>query len=91
MNAPIQIRNRQVVSTLRNLAQQKGKSITDTVQELADRERDRLAQERESELESRRARAEATLARLDALPIVGPLLTDDDLYGADGLPIETSR
>ena len=34
----------------------------------------------------RRAKAERTLAELRSLPVVGPKLTDDDLYGADGLP-----
>jgi hypothetical protein len=91
MNAPIQIRKPEVVSRIRRLAQRKGKSITDTIQELAEREQDRLDSERDAELSKRRARVEATLARLHALPITGPLLTDDDLYGADGLPIESGR
>lgn len=36
--------------------------------------------------DERRRRVEATLERIRALPTVGELLTDADLYDADGLP-----
>ena len=38
------------------------------------------------ELERRIAAARETVRRFQALPIVGPLLTDDDLYDEHGLP-----
>jgi len=39
-------------------------------------------QERDRKLQAMRD----AVARIQELPIVGPLLTDDDLYDEDGLP-----
>lgn len=86
MNAPIQIRKPELARKIRELAELKGKSITDAVAEVVDRELDRVRQESAAELAARRARIEEIIARLAALPNVGPLLTDDDLYDKDGLP-----
>lgn len=86
MNAPIQIRKPELARKIRELAELKGKSITDAVAEVVDRELDRVRQESAAELAARRARIEEIIARLAALPNVGPLLTDDDLYDEDGLP-----
>jgi len=86
MNAPVQIRKADTVERLRRLAALEGKSITDLVDEMV-RERDqRLVQAKDAEIERRIAAARETVRRFQALPIVGPLLTDDDLYDEHGLP-----
>lgn len=86
MNAPVQIRKAATVERLRRLAAVEGKSITELVDEMV-RERDeRLTAVREADIERRLAAARETVRRFQALPIVGPLLTDDDLYDEDGLP-----
>lgn len=86
MTPPIQIRNDDVVRDIRLLAELTGKSITEVVAESV---RARLA-------EAQAARRDATARKLGgireiqrrfaALPTVGPLLTDDDLYDEYGLP-----
>jgi hypothetical protein len=40
----------------------------------------------EAEVERRIAAARDIVARFNALPVVGPLLTDEDLYDEEGLP-----
>lgn len=86
MNAPVQIRKADTVERLRRLAAQEGKSITDLVDEMV-RERDeRKAAAREADIAERRRGVEEAVRRFNALPIVGPLLSDDDLYDEDGLP-----
>ena len=86
MNAPVQIRKPEVAERLRELARLEGKSITDLVEEMV-RERDeRLTATREAEIQRKLAAAEETVRRFQALPIIGPLLTDDDLYDEDGVP-----
>ncbi|WP_298744208.1 type II toxin-antitoxin system VapB family antitoxin [uncultured Brevundimonas sp.] len=86
MNAPVQIRKAEVVERLRRLANLEGKSITDLVDEMV-RERDeRLARVRDAEIERKMAQVREIVAHFQSLPIVGPLLTDDDLYDEDGLP-----
>ncbi len=91
MNGPIQIRRPEVVRNLRELAILKGKSVTDTVAEAVDGELRRLRTRAEAEVEARRAAVKATVARIQALPVVGPMPTDHDLYDPDGLPKESSR
>ncbi|WGM47424.1 hypothetical protein KOAAANKH_02301 [Brevundimonas sp. NIBR10] len=86
MNAPVQIRKPEVAERLRSLARLEGKSITELVEEMV-RERDeRLTSSREADIAERRRGVEEAVRRFNALPIVGPLLTDDDLYDEDGLP-----
>ncbi|TFW12768.1 ribbon-helix-helix protein, CopG family [Brevundimonas intermedia] len=86
MNAPVQIRKPEVAERLRELARLEGKSITDLVEEMV-RERDeRLVARREAEIEAKLAAVEEIVAHFNSLPIVGPLLTDDDFYDEDGLP-----
>ena len=82
MNAPVQIRKPEITERLRRIAAREGKSITDLVDELT-LERD---QQIEAEVERRRSAVKALLNEVDALPRIGPLLTDDDLYDEDGLP-----
>ena len=86
MNAPVQIRKPEVAERLRELARLEGKSITDLVEDMV-RERDeRLVARREAEIEAKLAAVEEIVAHFNSLPIVGPLLTDDDIYDEDGLP-----
>jgi hypothetical protein len=76
MMTPIQIRNDDVVRDIRLLAELTGKSITEVV---ADSVRARLA-------EAQANKRGEIQRRVAALPNVGPLLTDDDLYDEHGLP-----
>ena len=71
---------------LREIARLEGRSITDLVEDMV-RERDeRLIARREAEIEAKLAAVEEIVAHFNSLPIIGPLLTDDDLYDEDGLP-----
>lgn len=86
MNAPVQIRKPEVAERLRELARLEGKTITDLVEEMV-RERDeRLVSDREANIQAKLAAVEEIVAHFQSLPILGPLLTDDDLYDEDGLP-----
>ena len=86
MNAPVQIRKPEVAARLRELARLEGKSITDLVDEMV-RERDeRLVARRQADIAERRRAVKEIVAHFNSLPIVGPLLTDDDFYDEDGLP-----
>lgn len=86
MNAPVQIRKADVVERLRRLATLEGRSITDLVDEMV-RERDeRLFVKREADIERRISEVNEIVREFNALPVVGPLLTDDDIYDEDGLP-----
>jgi len=81
-DTPIQNRNPDVVRSIRALAEKTGRPITDAVG--AEAKRREVMDEQEFQ---RRLRAiDEAVERFHALPIVGPLLTDDDLYGDDGLP-----
>ena len=76
----ILIENPDVVRDIQKLAAQTGKPATEAVAEavraqLSDQST--LAEDQE---------LEALLAEIDALPKTGLPLTDDDLYGDDGLP-----
>ncbi|MFN3836861.1 MAG: type II toxin-antitoxin system VapB family antitoxin [Brevundimonas sp.] len=86
MNAPVQIRKPEVTERLRELARLEGKSITDLVDEMV-RERDeRLVASREAAIQAKIAAVEEIVREFNALPILGPLLTDDDIYDENGLP-----
>jgi hypothetical protein len=82
MNAPVQIRKPEVAERLRRISQREGRSITDVIDALSLK----AEQEHEAEVQRKIACAEEIIAHFQSLPIVGPLLTDDDLYDEDGLP-----
>ena len=86
MSAPVQIRNPEVVAKVRELASIRHRSITDLIDELVTPALDRERTSADAQVAERRRRVEATLARLDALPVVGPELQDADLYDERGLP-----
>lgn len=84
MSAPIQIRRDDVVQDIRELAARTDRPITDAVAEAV---RDALAKARAlDDLGAREQRIEEIVRRFHELPVVGPVLTDEDLYDEDGLP-----
>lgn len=84
--APIQIRKADVVRDIRELAELTHRPITEAVASAVRAELDRTRQATAEERERRSLAVRAIQERIRKLPIVGPLLTDDDLYDADGLP-----
>ncbi len=86
MNAPVQIRKPDVAERLRSLARREGLSITDLGDEMARDREARANTARQAEIDRKIAAAEAIVAHFQSLPILGPLLTDDDFYDEDGLP-----
>jgi len=82
----IRIRNPDVARDIRALADRLGLAITEVV---ADAVRRRL-QEGSGKASDAQAAAQQrvldVLARIDALAVTRSILTDDDLYGPDGLP-----
>lgn len=86
MIAPIQIKRPDVTADIRELAELTGASITDAI---ANAVRSQLAIERvkrDAKLRKRLREAEEALAELRRLPIVGPDISDEDLYDERGLP-----
>lgn len=86
MIAPIQIRNPEVVRDIRLLAELMRQPITDVVAEAV---RAKLAEAqlaKEADIERRSKEIKEIHKRVAALPRIGRLLTDADLYDADGLP-----
>ncbi len=75
-----------MIEDIRALAELTGVSMTEAIGTAV---KAQLATERSkaaTKLSSRRKRVEAALAELRNLPVTGPKLSDDDLYGPDGLP-----
>ena len=75
-----------VVRDIRALAERLGLPVTDVIVDAVHR---RLAEEIGKEADAQaaaRRRVVDVLARLDALAVNGPILTDADLCGPDGLP-----
>jgi hypothetical protein len=85
-DAPIQIRNPEVTRAIRALAERKGQPITEAVAEVVLAELRRLEGVDEAEVQRRLRAVDDIVRRFNALPVVGPLLTDDDLYDDDGFP-----
>ena len=85
-DAPIQIRNAEVVRAIRELAEQTGQPITQAVAQVVDAELRRRQAERQAASKRKLALMRDAVRRFKALPVIGPLLTDDDLYDQDGMP-----
>lgn len=86
MTHPIQIKKAEVAAEARELAALTGLSITDAIGKAV---RSQLAIERvkaNRTLQAKRQEADRLLSEIRRLPVIGPALTDDDLYGPDGLP-----
>ena len=76
----IVIENPEVVRDIERLAARTGKPAEDAVAEAV---RAQLGGKSASETD---AELNALLAEIDALPKLGPPLTDDELYDEDGMP-----
>jgi hypothetical protein len=83
---PIQIRKPRVAEAIRKLAARRGVGITDAVAEAVDDALRRLDRVDEAEMQRRLARIRRAVDEFNALPVVGRILTDDDLYDEDGFP-----
>ena len=86
MPGAIQIKRPDVAEDIRTLAELTGASITDAI---ANAVRAQLAIERvkhDAKLRKRRRESEEALAELRRLPVIGPDISDDDLYDKHGLP-----
>ena len=86
MNAPVQIRKPDVAERLRNMALREGLSITDLIDQMAREREARPDEARRAEIERKIAAVNEIVREFNALPVLGPLLTDDDIYDEDGLP-----
>ncbi len=86
MNAPVQIRNADVIRDIRELAERMHLPITEAVGQAVRAEIERLRVDREAEAVEWRRQVDEIVEHFNALPTVGPLLTDDDLYDELGLP-----
>lgn len=86
MNAPVQIRKPDVAERLRNMALREGLSITELVDQMAREREARTDEARRAEIERKIAAVNEIVREFNALPVLGPLLTDDDIYDEDGLP-----
>jgi len=85
-DVPIQIRNPDVIRAIRQLAAKKRQPITEVIGEAVNAELSRIETGREAEIQRRVAAVRDIARRFNELPVVGPILTDDDLYDEDGLP-----
>jgi hypothetical protein len=85
-DGPIQIRKADVVRDIRTLADITHQPITEAVGRAVRAELDRARRASSDDQEKKRRAVAAVLDRIRRLPIVGPVLTDDDLYDEDGLP-----
>ena len=86
MNAPVQIRKPDVAERLRNMALREGLSITELVDQMAREREARPDEARRAEIERKIAAVNEIVREFNALPVLGPLLTDDDIYDEDGFP-----
>jgi hypothetical protein len=83
---PIQIRNAEVVESIRELARLRGAGLTETVEAAV---RETLQRERAlkaDDLGARQAKAMDLLQEIWARPHTGAVLTDADLYDEEGFP-----
>jgi hypothetical protein len=85
-DAPIQIRKAEVVRDIRTLADLTRQPITEAVGQAVRAELDRARRTAGDDQEKKRRAVAAALEKFANAPIVGPTLTDEDLYDDDGLP-----
>ena len=86
MIAPIQIKKQDVVRDIRLLAELKHQPITDVVAEAVRAKLGEAQRVREADIQARLLRVAKIQEEIAALPIIGELLTDADLYDEYGLP-----
>jgi len=85
-DTPIQIRNPEVVRAIRALADQTHVPITEAVGTAVREALKRQGFVRDAAFEERLAAIKDISRRIRELPVVGPIMTDDDIYDEDGLP-----
>jgi hypothetical protein len=85
-DAPIQIRNPEVVRALREVAAQRNQPLTQAIGEIARAELERLKAGKNARYHQRVESIRRWVAELHELPVLGPPLTDDELYDEEGLP-----
>jgi hypothetical protein len=85
-SSPIQIRNPIVVRAIRDLAKLTGQPITEAVGEAVRAALSKDEVSKRAEYERRLAAIQEISRQIRELPIVGPKLTDDDLYDEEGMP-----
>ena len=85
-DAPIQIRNPDVVRAIRALADQTHVPITEAVGTAVREALERKKFVRDAAFEERLAAIKDISRRFRELPIVGPIMTDGDLYDEEGMP-----
>jgi len=85
-DAPIQIKNPEVVRAIREVAARKGQPITQALGELAQAELDRISVAEEARVQRKLAAIREAVEALHRLLRIGPQLADDDFYDEDGFP-----
>jgi len=85
-DTPVQTRRKDVIEEIREHAELMEVSMTEAVGTAVRAQLATVRSKAAMNVSSRRKRAEAALAELRTLPIAGPGMSDDDLYGPDGLP-----
>lgn len=75
-----------MIEDIRALAELTGVSMTEAIGTAVKVQLATARSKAATKVSVRRKRAEAALAELRSLPVVGPGISDDDLYGPDGLP-----
>ena len=84
--ATIQIKRSEVTEEVRALAALTGVSITDAIGIAVKRQLEIERAKADERLAKRRKDVGKLLAEIRRLPVVGPQLTDEDLYDENGLP-----
>ncbi|MDX2267268.1 MAG: type II toxin-antitoxin system VapB family antitoxin [Bryobacter sp.] len=82
----IQIRKEDVTQDIRMLAELMNLSITDAVAVAVKKQLAEEQAKKADRIEEKRRKSREIMERLWALPVVGPKLSDADLYDEDGLP-----
>jgi hypothetical protein len=83
---PIQIRNEGVVADIRELARLTHKPITEAVATAVRSELTRAQGISTSQRDARLRAIRTAVEQFKRSPVLGPVLTDDDLYDEHGLP-----
>jgi len=86
MMSPIQIKKPDVVRDIRLLAELLHQPITEVVAEAVRAKLGEAQRAREADIAERLRQVAEIHKRVAALPVIGPLLTDEDLYDEHGLP-----
>ena len=84
--AVIQIKRSEVTEEVRALAALTGVSITDAIGIAVKRQSEIERAKANVKLAQRRKEVSKLLGEIRRLPVVGPRLTDEDLYDENGLP-----